>query len=773
MSDQDTPSQALKNPFYRWPVWLLIVSIVLMAPVLWQLRGLKLTTEIRTLLEGDQRNLASVEKVLEILDGATVVVVSMGVDVFTSEGIDNIGKVSEAFYDTEGLTDVKSLTHSSRPVINGFKVSLEPLVPNLPSPSEAEIAELRKFCLASPLIKNVIVSPSAQHTIITATYEDRDLSTAELRRAFADEIDATLKPFRDQGVEFHVISLPIVENQILTILEANVRRFLPIAGLVSLLLLVVFLRSPVAIAVILLLQVAGLAVVPCLILLGGQSMTVFNLLLLPVIAGVQLTLLIHATGNVLRFRKQASPTPVADMLRATFRPCLFAALTTAAGLLSLQLSSLEMVRQVGLFGAMAVVLVFAITFGPGVALLRLIYERKTPTDNVPEIPIGSVLRAAPWAESKAERASIYRLPVLLAACIVLVVSAIGITFIRTDIRAVEFVKPDNPTRLAAEHFDRDFGGVNIVQIEFDSGKPNGINGKRFLDYVLSIEHFAEAQPEVSGVYSYPQLLCMMNEISSGYREGTYRLPGAFKIAGFSFALTSQNFPFLRGLCDSKMQTTQLIVRTPDMPTGQYLDVVNRIIDHAKAELPEGTEVSAKEGLHTILEAERAILRAQIQTALVTVFVIGIVLAILWRSPKLALAAILVNLIPVVLVLGLSGFSNIPLNAISVMVGAVAFGIAVDDSVHLITSFQGYLRSGHSRIDSVALALTTKSRPIILTSLILAAIFGTFLTFSFPPVMHFGLLCAVAFIAAMVTSLAVLPSLLAGRWVSSMDLEEGN
>lgn len=751
-----------RNPFYRWPLPSLMVGLLACLPFIWQLREVRIGTDARTLLEGDQRNLASFEKVMAILEDNLVLVLSLRTDsLFTHQGLADIAALSEALLRTEGIIDVKSLTHSSKPVRKGFSFSMKPLVPGLPFPTSEQLSELREFCLSNPLVRNVIVAPDEQHCLITATYR-RDVSNPKLRKAFSEEIGATLAPFRKAGLEVITISLPMVEAEIYGNLQSDLRRFLPIAAGITLLLLILFLRSFAGVLLVLILQGIGLLLVPGIILATGHEMTVFNLLLLPLTAGVQLTLLAHSVGNVLRFRKaESSHDPVASMLLATFRPCLFATLTTIAGLLSLLLSDLPVVQQIGLLGSLSIAAVFLLTFGPGIALMCLLFgpRRSSISSKLPPVTRiqtpQSAIRHARWTKAR-------RAPLLAAAAAILALSLIGISRVRTDIRAIEFVEPASPTRQAIEHFDSVYGGVNVVQIDLDTGKPGGINSPSFLSYLESLQHFTDAQPEISGAYSYPQLLSMMNQIWEGETPGAYRLPDSpLKLNMFVLALTSMDFPFLRGLCDPTMRTAHLVLRTPDMPTDDYLAVVRRVLDQALASAPAGVHVSAREGLHTIIEAERSILRSQLRTAGTTILGIGLVLSLLWRSPRLALVALSVNLLPVLLVIGLAGFFDIPLNAISVMVAAIAFGIAIDDSVHFITSFLKHRADGHCPSRAAAKALATKTRPIILTSLILVGIFSTFLTFSFPPVVHFGLLCAAAFLAALVTSLVLLPALLQG------------
>ena len=60
-----------------------------------------------------------------------------------------------------------------------------------------------------------------------------------------------------------------------------------------------------------------------------------------------------------------------------------------------------------------------------------------------------------------------------------------------DIRAIRFLAPDSPTRQMAEMMDARMGGINIVQLDFDTGKPNGINRLEFLRRMQAVQAFAE------------------------------------------------------------------------------------------------------------------------------------------------------------------------------------------------------------------------------------------------------------------------------------------
>ena len=134
-----------------------------------------------------------------------------------------------------------------------------------------------------------------------------------------------------------------------------------------------------------------------------------------------------------------------------------------------------------------------------------------------------------------------------------------------------------------------------------------------------------------------------------------------------------------------------------------------------------------------------------RSALSTTCIILILLTLLWRSFKLGIMAVAVNLLAVVFVVGSAGWLNIPFNTFTVMIGAMAMGIAVDDAVHFVSYWRSRQMMAESANQALIATMKAKGRPIVFTSLILVFTFTVFLGSSISPVSQFGGLCALAFI----------------------------
>jgi predicted RND superfamily exporter protein len=162
-------------------------------------------------------------------------------------------------------------------------------------------------------------------------------------------------------------------------------------------------------------------------------------------------------------------------------------------------------------------------------------------------------------------------------------------------------------------------------------------------------------------------------------------------------------------------------------------------------------------LHAIIESDRRILSSQLWSGLGSVLAIGLSLLVLWRSAMMAGMALMATVVPVGLGMAALGYGGVPLNSITVMVGAVCLGIAVDQSVHFLTHWREGMAGGLSRDEALARSLEHKSGPVTLSTLVLAGVFSAMLVFSFPPVAAFGAVAALAFLLTWVCVLVVLPA----------------
>tara|TARA_B100000029_G_scaffold222659_1_gene220477 strand:- start:1979 stop:4753 length:2775 start_codon:yes stop_codon:yes gene_type:complete len=637
--------------------------------------------------------------------------------------------------------------------------NLGPVFPRPPPEmTAAERNATREWTINYPFFRNLIVDAHGKHAMIFAFAREGPV-TREDKVAFCAEVTRRLQPFRDQGLDIRLLSFPHGEVETMEYLERDLQRFLPAAfGILLVVLLVTFRFSLRLVVFVVVMQAAGIAVSLGLAPLLDSRVSPFTAPLFPLLSGIHLTLLIHV-GTALQFAARPGLPAISAMLGQVLKPSAFAALTTAVGLLSLGLSEVRPTREFGLLGAVGVVLLFMLTFGPGLVLLRLLGDgiggRKKP------------MATAGWSESLSCWAQRRRGFLLAVIAGVVVLMVIGIGRIRTDIRIVEFLSPQSDTRQALEELNDAYGGVNFAKLEIDTGADGGVRDTQFFRFINQLEAFAATQEGVSMSYSVGSLLRAADQV---LQENFGHLPAfvhprqraTMMIEQFERPEIRYQLPLLDSLYDQSMRKAWLVIRTRDLPSTDYIQMLNAIEDEARRIQPAGYTVSMQGAIQQIQKADRQIVDSQRRSALVTATLIAIVLAILWRSVGLALIAFVANIIPVGLVVALQGLADVPLNSITIMVGAIAFGIAVDDTIHFITHWRAEQARGADARQAVVRTLRIKGRPIVSTTFILVGIMTIFSLSSFPPVVDFGWLSAVGFVGALAAALLFLPLILAGK-----------
>jgi predicted RND superfamily exporter protein len=133
--------------------------------------------------------------------------------------------------------------------------------------------------------------------------------------------------------------------------------------------------------------------------------------------------------------------------------------------------------------------------------------------------------------------------------------------------------------------------------------------------------------------------------------------------------------------------------------------------------------------------------------------------VLFRSLKITLIAMSVNLLPIAVVLGFMGWIGIPLDMMTMTIAAISLGIAVDNTIHYIHRFKSEFEKGHGYIPTMHRCHQSIGHAMYYTSITIIIGFSILALSSFVPSIYFGLLTGLAMFIAFVTALTLLPQLI--------------
>jgi len=438
-------------------------------------------------------------------------------------------------------------------------------------------------------------------------------------------------------------------------------------------------------------------------------------------------------------------------------PICFACLTDAAGFAALMTSQVGPVHDFGLMmaiGSMVVLLSVLLTV-PGIVLLGQ--------------PSHSQNRGGP---DSMERALNHLLDRLLRGSkrhakwigvLTLIASGFAVAGSMRLERETDFTRNfREESRLVQEYkfVEQHFGGAGVWDIVLP---PTAQLNKAYLTKVLALEEQLRQEiPLLNKAISIADVL----DASVG---GIHKL-GLFARTALRTGLSVMrvNLPefvdaiYHQQLPQEKKQSVQLriLLRSPErLEAAEKNQLISQVQATAQAAFP-GAEVT---GYYVLLnQLIESLLRDQWTTFSVAAVAIFAMMTLAFRSLPLALATLLPNALPVLILFGAMGWLGVKVNMGAAMIAAVSLGLSVDGSIHYVMSYQRLRREGTTLAAALASVQTTVGRAAIFATLALVVGFATLCYSDFIPTIYFGTLVSLSMIGGLLGNLVVLPLLI--RWV---------
>jgi hypothetical protein len=142
-----------------------------------------------------------------------------------------------------------------------------------------------------------------------------------------------------------------------------------------------------------------------------------------------------------------------------------------------------------------------------------------------------------------------------------------------------------------------------------------------------------------------------------------------------------------------------------------------------------------------------------------ILVIWMMFLILFRSFRLACTLIIPNVYPVALVLGTMGWFRVHLDMMTIMIAAITFGMAVDNTIHYAHRFRDEFAKDGSYLASMYRCHASIGRAMFYASGIVIAGFSILILSEFVPTIYFGIFTGVAMIIALFADLVLTPLLI--------------
>ena len=565
----------------------------------------------------------------------------------------------------------------------------------------------------------------------------------EARTRIADALYKVAAKFDRRGYQTLVAGLTTAHAAIDRESRKTMMVFMPLVVLfISLIGFMIFRSIKAVLAMFL--PVAGSIMVGMGVLnILGEPLTLVSGVMPPLVMAIGFAGATHLVSRYGHLYAQGLSREMAvrQTVKDKFTPTAFAFITTAVGFGSLLLSDVHSIQVLGAISASALVAaLFLITMGTPALLLLL-----KPKIHMPAHRHRALQRIALWSLKR-------RWWVVGVAALSLVPIISGFFRLHSSIDGMELLGDQVKAKQDFRKLQSE--GLGLYTIDLWIQK-KVIGHEMLLQDARRLNKLAAAiTKEMSRSKSRELLLGAM---------GIHNLLEVFHFRTTGKRGLPQSLAALEVLDEKEKRALQLRLTpfwnpekgirlsllTNSVKIDDLKELVARSRQAAEA-LYKNNPVKVTGHYMMLLGTPGKLMRTMILSLGTTVGIITLLFLIAFRSFLLTLAGMAANLLPVIFVVGMMGWLGILSDVATVMVGSVAFGLAVDDTFHYLY----HRRKSGSIVEAALIA----GQGIVATSFMLAVGLSVLGFSGFNPVVRFGLLTALAVLIALFVDAVLLPAL---------------
>jgi predicted RND superfamily exporter protein len=140
-------------------------------------------------------------------------------------------------------------------------------------------------------------------------------------------------------------------------------------------------------------------------------------------------------------------------------------------------------------------------------------------------------------------------------------------------------------------------------------------------------------------------------------------------------------------------------------------------------------------------------------------IITVLMVLFIGDLRMGLVSMIPNLMPIILTMGIMGAAGLPMDMFTMLIGAIAIGLAVDDTIHFMHNFRRYYEESGDARDAVLRTLLSTGRAMLVTSVVLSLGFFIFAMASMYNLQRFGILTGFTIVTALIADFLVSPALM--------------
>lgn len=506
----------------------------------------------------------------------------------------------------------------------------------------------------------------------------------------------------------------------------------------------------------------------------GLTVTGFLILTILLILTVGVADSVHALTGYTRLR--TTGTNHQDALRHTYKHAgvalLLTGFTNMTGTMALNITPVVPIQNFAIMSTLGILFALLLTFyllpllidlWPTVSKKEVIVETAKKKRFLDVLPYLSSLlnRIVPIVE---KRPSAFIMPFVL----VLAVSLYGATQVKIDSQILDQYPEDSSFTQSVKVADEHMMGAYAMVLYLDFKEDFALQDPDVLNAMDALQKKFETK--------YAKYVVMTNSIAYVVKDANRKLNGNApefeRIPETRETLSQTLFLFNNAdpserqrLVDDSYRRANIKIALHSHGSYEYQEVfeqmradIEQMMAQLKSKYPK-TEVSITGIFALAMQASQYLTENQVTTFGIALVAVSVILLLVFGSFKVGMIALIPNLIPALLTLGLLGLAGVPLDFFTMMLAPIVIGISIDDTVHFISNYQLQLAKDGDVNAALRRTMAETGPGVVFTALILGLGFGIMAVASAAGTSNMGKFGALAIFMGLLNDLFLLPALL--------------
>jgi predicted RND superfamily exporter protein len=760
----------------KYRVWIIVILLCITCLFGTQIKKMGKDVSINSMMPEDNPDFMYAEKMKELF-GATdqfVVGIRFKGTVYTTRNLTSLKELSDFFENMPEIKsdDVKSIFAVKDVEGRENELVVDKLLPEGTRLDDKAVKSIRERVRSNPMFRGKMVSTDERSAVILAGVDSKLAEGLEAAKILAKiRTKVALLKKQNSDAEFYIAGVPVVVVNKAQSMDKDMSTLFPLVLVVVMVVLFLLLKTWSGLFLPMLVTIFSIVWTYGLKGMLGSKLTMAETIIPVMLIAIGCADGVHIINEFNKHLKRVNNSKLAlvEVMKELWLPVILTSVTTALGFASLITSPGQSLKNMGIFMAFGVMvaMVFSLFFIPAILTFKKDHKRSGSKETKEKENVKSYL----FLQGMAEFVIKYRYLFLVITVVILVLSIFGIVFAKVEASDLHYLKKDHPLYVATTSIEKYLGGAVTLDIIVKGGRQNFITEPGVLRAIWDLQKFCEKQKLVSYTLSVVDQVKRINYVMHANDPGFDRIPndvenvdgekvsGAQQVAQFLLLYEMGGGKDLEKYVDSDLQSARISIRLKDMRTHALEELIKVLKPYIKNQFPNDVQVRFANYYKNYISMS-LVVSNQIISLLATLFSIGILMSLIYRSVSNGMLVVIPTFITVLFNFVIMWIFNISLNPATAIIASVGMGVGIDYGIHYFARFSERLKETGDYQKALIAGVVDSGKSIFFNAIAVGGGFLVLLLSDYHVIASMGWIVAIAMMTTTLTSLTILPALIA-------------